>query len=442
LLGLRLAVDGISGSQTRSAVRSFQSKYGLSADGVVGPITEQAMVRAGAPLPPEDGGDIAVDPDSFAPVAVETPGGGRIRDKSDPAQNDIVYVMGVGKQYPLHHLAAKAWGAMVAAARRDGIKEPLLRLTSGYRSTEQQRYLWEQALKKYGSPEAARKWVAPPGGSPHHSGRAIDMHLGGSNSSSNVDNLRQTTAYKWLVKNAERFGFYPYSAEPWHWEYNPPATGSRPGSTAPAPTPTPAPSSQIQYRVNPRESYGSRWKTRRPPGLPVNARQTGERSSALPYVESIAQQHDLGSTFVRAVIHMCERESGGRFALPANIYNTLPKPQRGGDAYISAWGAFQFNRDAWRALPGVSQTAYPWECTAYEELSRPIARYAELFRSLKTAGASDHDCARALRLWHMAPSVYNTYVRNAQRVGFAQAWLSAPEQYRSKAEQFAAEAGL
>ncbi|HZH32789.1 MAG TPA: hypothetical protein VEY11_18625 [Pyrinomonadaceae bacterium] len=26
-------------------------------------------------------------------------------------------------------------------------------------------------------------------------------------------------AYRWPVRNAERFGFRPYFYEPWHWEY-------------------------------------------------------------------------------------------------------------------------------------------------------------------------------------------------------------------------------
>jgi LAS superfamily LD-carboxypeptidase LdcB len=34
--------------------------------------------------------------------------------------------------------------------------------------------------------------------------------------------MRDTPAYRWLVAHAERFGFYPYDLEPWHWEYNPP----------------------------------------------------------------------------------------------------------------------------------------------------------------------------------------------------------------------------
>lgn len=78
-------------------------------------------------------------------------------------------------------------------------------------------------MKRYGSAKEARRWVAPPGHSAHHSGRAIDLYLGFSLSSKNVQKIRATSVYKWLVQNAVRFGFYPYLQEPWHWEYNPPA---------------------------------------------------------------------------------------------------------------------------------------------------------------------------------------------------------------------------
>src|ERR671913_1099670 len=47
IMGLRLAVDGIKGTQTTSAVRSFQQQRGLTADGIVGPLTEAALVFAG-----------------------------------------------------------------------------------------------------------------------------------------------------------------------------------------------------------------------------------------------------------------------------------------------------------------------------------------------------------------------------------------------------------
>lgn len=164
----------------------------------------------------------------FRPISVESPGGGRIRDKTPPQPADLETVSGYGgKRISLHRLAASAWRALVSAARADGIAGPLLLPTSGYRSPETQETLWQNALKKYGSPEAARKWVAPPGSSAHQTGRAIDLYVGGKNSSSEVAHLRTLPAYKWLVAHAERFGFYPYAQEPWHWEYNPPAAAQR-----------------------------------------------------------------------------------------------------------------------------------------------------------------------------------------------------------------------
>jgi lysozyme len=233
ILGLRLAVDGVMGRQTRSAIRSFQQQQGLTVDGIVGSQTERALVAAGASPPPGVPSAPAPTPSpppsppsAFRTIAVETPGGGRIKDKTPPRASDLVTITGVGgKRIQLHRLAAQAWQALVSAARANGIREPLLLPVSGYRSPEHQERLWRDALARYGSAEEARKWVAPPGGSAHQTGRAIDFYLGDRNSSSNVARLRMLPAYKWLVANAARFGFYPYEREPWHWEYNPPATG-------------------------------------------------------------------------------------------------------------------------------------------------------------------------------------------------------------------------
>lgn len=160
----------------------------------------------------------------FTPVPVEMPGGGRIKNKKEPTSAEIVYVTGVGGRHiPIHRLAATAWGEMVNAARMAGFPAPLLLPTSGYRSVAHQTRIWKAALARYGSETIARQYVAKPGFSAHHSGRAMDLWLGINNDSTNIPKQRQLPIYRWLVANAHKFGFYPYDAEPWHWEYNPPA---------------------------------------------------------------------------------------------------------------------------------------------------------------------------------------------------------------------------
>lgn len=90
-----------------------------------------------------------------------------------------------------------------------------LSITSGARSVQRQNELWQDALKKYGSPEAARKWVAPPGRSRHNMGLAAD--LGGDLS--------------WAHAHAAQFGLrFPLGNEAWHVE--PVGARSAGGTTA------------------------------------------------------------------------------------------------------------------------------------------------------------------------------------------------------------------
>lgn len=182
----------------------------------------------------------------------------RIRPIAAPASNELVniapqYLADASHPKQLHRAAYEAYLRMKAAAEAAGIPGNLLTITSGYRSPAHQERLWKSALTRYGTPQAARKWVAPPGGSPHHTGRAIDLWLGTKNSSGNVAALRATLPYKWLVCNAARFGFFPYANEPWHWEYNPEefvSTGGRP-TTPPPPRPSPTlrPSANQEFQL-------------------------------------------------------------------------------------------------------------------------------------------------------------------------------------------------
>jgi peptidoglycan hydrolase-like protein with peptidoglycan-binding domain len=45
LLGLKLTVDGVIGSATKAAIKQFQAKYGLTADGIWGPLSAAMMLK-------------------------------------------------------------------------------------------------------------------------------------------------------------------------------------------------------------------------------------------------------------------------------------------------------------------------------------------------------------------------------------------------------------
>ncbi len=120
-----------------------------------------------------------------------------------------------------------AYKAMVAAAIADpSLKlahsssselaptEKFFKIVSAFRSREYQEKLRRE------SPNAGSAGLAT--NSPHFTGRALDLYVGGDPvDTRNANRAIQvnTPAYKWLVRNAERFGFRPYFYEPWHWEY-------------------------------------------------------------------------------------------------------------------------------------------------------------------------------------------------------------------------------
>lgn len=112
-----------------------------------------------------------------------------------------------------------AYREMIAAAQADptlklGPKDRYLKIISSFRSREYQ----DQLRAK--SPNSGTAGLAV--NSPHFTGRALDLYVGGDPVDTKDANRAiqvNTPAYRWLVRNAERFGFRPYFYEPWHWEY-------------------------------------------------------------------------------------------------------------------------------------------------------------------------------------------------------------------------------
>lgn len=93
-------------------------------------------------------------------------------------------------------------------------KEQYFKIVSAFRSRDYQ----DELRRK--SPNSGTAGLAV--NSPHFTGRALDLYVGGDPVDTKDANRAiqvNTPAYRWLVRNAERFGFRPYFYEPWHWEY-------------------------------------------------------------------------------------------------------------------------------------------------------------------------------------------------------------------------------
>ncbi len=111
-----------------------------------------------------------------------------------------------------------AYLKMLAAAKEDlklSSNDRYLKIISAFRSREYQEMLRRK------SPNAGSAGLAV-NNSPHFTGRALDLYVGGDPVDTKDTNRAiqvNTPAYKWLVRNAERYGFRPYFYEPWHWEY-------------------------------------------------------------------------------------------------------------------------------------------------------------------------------------------------------------------------------
>ena len=127
-----------------------------------------------------------------------------------------------GKAIQLRPGALAAYRRMAAAARAEdpeiAADQRNLTIFSGYRSPV--------ADAARCAREGNCNGIVRATCSPHRTGLAMDLYVGqapgfGPDSTADPNRLfmSRTPAYRWLVANADRFGFVPYPFEPWHWEW-------------------------------------------------------------------------------------------------------------------------------------------------------------------------------------------------------------------------------
>jgi zinc D-Ala-D-Ala carboxypeptidase len=105
----------------------------------------------------------------------------------------------------IHPLLLARFNVAQSFARADGVE---LIITSGFRTLERQKMLFDREVEIRGSEREASKWVLPPQFSHHPQGLAIDVNYPGD----------QPGAY-WLERNGSRFGLCRvYANEWWHFE--------------------------------------------------------------------------------------------------------------------------------------------------------------------------------------------------------------------------------
>ena len=128
----------------------------------------------------------------------------------------------LGKEIFLSKKCALAWDAMQKDAVADSIQISIL---SGFRSYYKQYAIINYKLNNNLALKEILKENKLPGLSQHHSGNAIDII---SNSYKLSLEFEKTSAYRWLINNAYKYGFYltypkdnkdGIMFEPWHWYF-------------------------------------------------------------------------------------------------------------------------------------------------------------------------------------------------------------------------------
>jgi zinc D-Ala-D-Ala carboxypeptidase len=201
--------EGASEAEFASALAIWQKSAGLTASGVLDGETLSRMVSTWQGSRMKTKGYPTPDQLVTAPAS-------EFYDPARPAELRQVEreAYAAYKRMLAAAAADKSLGLKVTPTGELAPEEKFLKIVSSFRSREHQERLRRQ------SPNSGRAGLAV--NSPHFTGRALDLYVGGEPVTTRDDNRAiqvQTPAYRWLVKNAGKFGFRPYYYEPWHWEY-------------------------------------------------------------------------------------------------------------------------------------------------------------------------------------------------------------------------------
>ena len=186
---------------------------------------------------------------------VEFPDGAKTPEETklpeEPKLNEIDYLVLINRLNPLPdnwaslvefghitnsrgnavQVESKAYEAYLALRNALAAEEVIIDLESGYRSIAEQKKIMEDFTERYDE-DYAKKYVAVPGYSEHHTGLALDLYLNvdGADIYDNEELVKYPEIWEKIHEKLADFGFilrYPegkeditgFSYEPWHIRY-------------------------------------------------------------------------------------------------------------------------------------------------------------------------------------------------------------------------------